>query len=133
MAKYNEIESNVINLIASGTEIKGDISSNSDIRVDGSVTGNLSTKGKLVIGETGSLKGEVNCKNADISGKIEGKIIVNELLTLKPSSNILGDIATNKLAIEPGSIFTGNCKMGSSKPSNPFERNKENSTDKEGK
>jgi cytoskeletal protein CcmA (bactofilin family) len=81
------------------------------VRIDGILNGNLQTKGKVVIGETGKANGEVSCKNADISGKIEGKIIVSELLSLKPSSFISGDIATNKLAIEPGARFTGNCNM----------------------
>lgn len=100
-----------INTILTGTEINGEIKSDSDIRFDGLLTGNLITKGKLVMGETGVIKGEIKCKNAIISGKIEGKITVDELLTLKASSNIEGDIIANKLAIEPGSKFTGTCNM----------------------
>ena len=111
MAKTNDKDPNVINLISSGTEITGDVNCNGDIRIDGTLNGNLNTKGKVVIGETGRAQGEVTCKNADISGKIEGKIIVSELLSLKPSSLISGDIVTNKLAIEPGAKFTGNCNM----------------------
>ncbi len=111
MAKSNNPDSNAINLIGPGTEITGDLNSNSDVRVDGSLNGNLVTKGKLVIGETGKVKGDIKCKNADISGKIEGKITVAELLSLKPSSLIEGDIVTNRLSIEPGSRFTGNCNM----------------------
>ncbi len=111
MAKSYENDPNVINLIGSGTEINGDVNSNGDIRIDGTLNGNLNTKGKVVIGETGKAKGEVTCKNADISGKIEGKITVSDLLSLKPSSLIEGDIVANKLAIEPGARFTGNCRM----------------------
>jgi cytoskeletal protein CcmA (bactofilin family) len=113
MAKYTEIENNAINLIGVGTEIKGDISSNGDIRIDGILQGNLKTKGKVVIGETGSVKGEIKCKNSDVEGSIEGKIHVSELLSLKATSNLAGDIIARKLAIEPGSKFTGNCKMTS--------------------
>lgn len=113
MAKYTEIENNAINLIGVGTEIKGDISSNGDIRVDGKLQGNLKTKGKVVIGETGSVKGEIKCKNSDVEGNIEGKIQVVELLSLKATSNINGDIVARKLAIEPGAKFTGNCSMTS--------------------
>ncbi len=111
MAKNNETENNVINLIGVGTEITGDVSSNGDIRIDGVLTGNLYTKGKVVIGESGKVNGEVNCKNSDIEGLIEGKINVLELLSLKRSARIIGDINTNRLAIEPGSKFTGNCNM----------------------
>jgi cytoskeletal protein CcmA (bactofilin family) len=111
MAKSNDNDSNVINLVGSGTEITGDVVCSGDIRIDGTLTGNLQTKGKVVIGETGKANGEVNCKNADISGKVEGKIIVSELLSLKPTALITGDIVSNKLAIEPGAKFTGNCNM----------------------
>ena len=111
MAKVNDTESTTINLISNGTEITGDIRSQGDIRIDGVLIGNLSTKGKVVIGNTGKVKGEVVCKNSEVSGEIEGKINVSQLLTLKVSSAIIGDIITNKLSIEPGARFTGNCNM----------------------
>jgi cytoskeletal protein CcmA (bactofilin family) len=111
MAKYNEADNTTINLISNGTDITGDIKSNGDIRIDGSLAGNLSTKGKVVIGPTGRIKGEIICKNSEVSGNIDGKITVGQLLNLKASSKILGDIVTSKLAIEPGARFTGNCSM----------------------
>ncbi|HAF30491.1 MAG TPA: cell shape determination protein CcmA [Bacteroidales bacterium] len=113
MAKYNETETTTaINLIGAGTEITGDVNSNGDIRIDGTLTGNLKTAGKVVIGETGKINGEIECKNSEVLGEIHGKIKVSELLSLKATSKIFGDIVTKKLAIEPGSRFTGNCKMG---------------------
>jgi cytoskeletal protein CcmA (bactofilin family) len=111
MAKNNETDNTTINLISNGTDITGDIRSNGDIRIDGSLKGNLSTKGKVVIGPTGKINGEVACKNSEVSGTIDGKIVVTQLLNLKASSKILGDIVTAKLAIEPGARFTGNCNM----------------------
>ncbi|HPY67945.1 MAG TPA: polymer-forming cytoskeletal protein [Bacteroidales bacterium] len=111
MAKNNETETVAINLISNGTDITGDIKSTGDIRIDGSLTGNLNTKGKIVIGPTGKVNGEVICKNSEVSGTVEGRIIVSQLLILKSSSKIMGDIVTVKLSIEPGAIFTGNCKM----------------------
>jgi cytoskeletal protein CcmA (bactofilin family) len=111
MTKYNEPEPAAINLISNGTEITGDVKSTGDIRIDGALAGNLNTKGKVVIGPTGKVNGEVNCKNSEVSGLVEGKIIVSQLLILKVASRILGDIVTSKLSIEPGAIFTGNCKM----------------------
>ncbi len=120
MTKKNDNGHNVINLIGPETEISGDMVCNGDVRIDGTLNGNLTTKGKVVIGRTGKTNGEVRCKNADISGKVEGKIIITELLSLKPSSIIAGDIVTNKLAIEPGARFTGNCNMnGDKKPAPP--------------
>ena len=111
MGKYNETDSTTINLISCGTEIVGDINSAGDIRIDGGLTGNVSTKGKIVIGPTGKIIGEITCKNSEISGIIEGKISVGQLLNLKASSKITGDIITSKLSIEPGAIFSGTCKM----------------------
>ena len=112
MAKTNvENDSNAINIIGVGTEINGDINTNGDIRIDGFLSGNIFTEGKLVVGETGKIKGEVHCKNTEVLGMIEGKIQVKELVTLKSSARIYGDIVTQKLSIEPGSLFTGNCNM----------------------
>lgn len=111
MAKVNETENSTINLISNGTEITGDIKSEGDIRIDGVLIGNLSTKGKVVIGSTGKVKGEVLCKNSEVCGEVDGKINVTQLLTLKISSRINGDIITEKLSIEPGARFTGNCNM----------------------
>ncbi len=117
MAKiYNENETNGINIIGIGTKITGDVNSNGDIRVDGSLSGKLITKGKVVIGETGKIKGEINCKNSDVEGSIEGKITVAQLLSLKSKARINGDIIAAKLAIEPGCQFTGNCAMNAGSP-----------------
>ncbi|HOZ13603.1 MAG TPA: polymer-forming cytoskeletal protein [Tenuifilaceae bacterium] len=115
MAKINENElsTNNINLVGLGTEINGDINSNGDLRIDGTLIGNLTVKGKVVVGETGKIKGEITCKNSDISGTIEGKVTVQELLSIKSSARINGDLYVGKLAIEPGSMFTGYCAMGS--------------------
>jgi len=114
MAKTFETEQKQINIIGAGTSINGDINCSGDIRIDGSLVGSLFVQGKVVIGATGNIKGEVSCKSAEIEGKIEGKISVAELLSLKSTSSILGDIKTRKLAIEPGAFFTGNCNMNSS-------------------
>jgi cytoskeletal protein CcmA (bactofilin family) len=127
MGKYNETDNATINLISNGTEITGDIKSNGDIRIDGLLTGNLNTKGKVVIGPTGKVKGEVYCKNSEVSGAVDGRICVSQLLTLKTDSKISGDIITFKLSIEPGAKFTGNCKMSESENNEPtpFAKTKE--------
>ena len=113
MAKNNETENPSINIIRKGTEINGDITCSGDIRIDGVLNGTLISEGKLVIGSSGIIEGEATSKNADLSGKIKGQLIVKELLQLKATANILGDINTNKLSIEPGANFTGSCNMGS--------------------
>jgi cytoskeletal protein CcmA (bactofilin family) len=117
MAKIGETENNVINQIGVGTEITGDVTTPNDIRFDGVLTGNLKTRGKVVIGETGSVKGEIICKNSVLEGKVEGKITVAELLTMKATSSLQGDLVTRRLAIEPGARFSGNCSMTAEIPS----------------
>lgn len=110
--KSSAIDSVSINLIGSGTAIVGDITSNGDIRIDGSLKGNITITGKLVVGPTGNIEGNIQCQNADVSGEINGKITVSELLSLKASAKILGDIITGKISVEPNATFTGTCSMG---------------------
>ncbi len=111
MAKNSEAEHTSINLIGNGTTIKGEIKSNGDIRIDGTLVGQVYSKGKIVVGNTGVIEGEIYCQNADFSGNITAKVEVSELLTLKATSRLRGEIVTNKLAIEPGARFTGTCTM----------------------
>ena len=111
MAKYIENEPTSHNTINAGTEIIVDINSNGDIRLNGTLSGNINARGKLVVGESGKVKGIINCRNADIFGVFEGKLNVSELLSLKANAQIVGDMVTNRLAIEPGCKFTGNCNM----------------------
>lgn len=101
-----------VNMIGAGTIITGDIYSKGDIRVDGTLKGSVITEGKVVLGKDGVIEGDVECSTADISGMIKAKITVAELLLLKTSAKLNGDITTNKLSIEPGAEFTGSCSMG---------------------
>lgn len=112
MTKNNNSEGTSVNLIGAGTIIEGDVTTSGDIRIDGSLKGSIKVKGKLVIGVSGSVDGEVICQNADMSGTLKGKIVVSELLTLKASAKLTGDIITNKIAVEPGATFSGSCSMG---------------------
>ncbi|MFN8258312.1 MAG: polymer-forming cytoskeletal protein [Bacteroidales bacterium] len=103
------------NSFAQGTEIIGEIKSGGDIRIDGKLKGNINIKGRLVIGTTGVVEGEIFCANCDVAGKIVGKVNVSELFSLKASANVEGEVITKKLAIEPGAIFTVTCKMNDEK------------------
>ena len=104
--------SSSINLIGAGTVVEGDIKSNGDIRIDGTVYGAVISKAKVVIGNTGVIEGNVTSQNADVSGSIHGNTNVSELLFLKSSANVMGDIVTGKLVVEVGATFTGSCNMG---------------------
>ena len=110
--KRTENNNSVVNIIGQGTSILGDINSNGDIRIDGTLKGSIKTEGKVVLGKEGIVEGDVICQNADISGIIKAKITVSNLLSLKETAKLKGDIVTNKLSIEPGAEFTGSCSMG---------------------
>ncbi|GGA68222.1 hypothetical protein GCM10008015_06270 [Flavobacterium palustre] len=99
------------NRIVEGTIIKGDIISKADFRLDGELIGNFQSMGKLVIGPTGSVTGDISCKNADIEGKFNGTIAVAELLNIKSKASIQGAVTVGKLAVEPGADFSASCIM----------------------
>lgn len=100
------------NNILEGTVIEGEIVSEGNLRIDGRVKGKVTAKGRLVIGSKGFIEGEVFCGNADIEGTLEGVINVTDLLSLKSTAKIVGEIHTNKLSIEPGANFSGTSNMG---------------------
>jgi cytoskeletal protein CcmA (bactofilin family) len=113
MARSNEaVPDMAINRIVEGTSIEGDIKCESNIRIDGVFKGNLSTKGRLVVGPAGTIDGTVICQNAEIEGLVKGHLSVQQLLSLKGNAKVEGDIFTDKLAVEPGASFTGACNMG---------------------
>jgi cytoskeletal protein CcmA (bactofilin family) len=111
MAKQNETESPVINLVGNGTIIKGDVRANGDVRIDGTIIGSIHAKGKVVIGTTGNVEGEIVCQSGDFSGVVKANITVSELLMMKSTAKITGDLKVGKLAIEPGARYSGNCNM----------------------
>jgi cytoskeletal protein CcmA (bactofilin family) len=99
------------NRIVEGTTIHGDIISPADFRLDGELIGNFTSNGKLVIGPAGSVKGDVICNTADIEGKFEGKIKIEETLNIKESAIIIGEVEIGKLSVEPGAAFNASCVM----------------------
>ena len=104
-------ESPARNIIGNGTIIKGEIESNGDIRIDGKVVGILKSTGKIVLGQNGVIEGDIFCKQADLSGHVKGKLIVDELTSIKSTSNIEGELTTKQLYIEIGAKFNGKCEM----------------------
>lgn len=99
------------NRISEGTQLTGDVISDTDFRIDGALLGNCVLKGKLVIGPKGYVEGTVKCQNIDIEGKFLGKLEVIELLNLKASSMVKGDVVVGKLGVEPGAVFNATCIM----------------------
>lgn len=99
------------NVVGKNTSIVGDVQSEGDFRIDGSVEGTIKTKGRVVIGALGSVKGKIICDNADIEGIFSGILLVNNLLTLKATAKISGEVAISKLLVEPGAEFNATCTM----------------------
>lgn len=107
-----ETSGNSTSLIGNGTTLKGDITSNGDLRIDGVLIGNVHSTAKVVIGANGVVEGDINGLQADIMGKVTGTIKVKELLQLKASGIVNGNIHAGKLQIEPAATFNGACHMG---------------------
>jgi cytoskeletal protein CcmA (bactofilin family) len=99
------------NRIVEGTSIVGDIVSKADFRLDGELIGNFTSQGKLVVGQAGVVKGEIICNNADVEGIFHGKIKVLEVLNIKATAEIHGEVIVGQLSIEPGADFTATCTM----------------------
>ncbi|MBL4904991.1 MAG: polymer-forming cytoskeletal protein [Flavobacteriaceae bacterium] len=99
------------NILAKNTTIIGDLSSEGDFRIDGILEGTLTTKGRVIIGADGFIKGKVECNNADIEGKFSGELKVHQMLTIKATANIFGDVVLGKLSVEPGASFNATCAM----------------------
>lgn len=108
-------------LISAGTSLKGDISSNGDLRIDGTVIGNVKTAAKIIIGNTGVVEGDITGNQADVTGKVNGNVRATELLQLRGECVVSGNIYAGKLQVEPSATFNGQCHMGA----NVVEMNKD--------
>ena len=98
-------------LIGAGTSLKGDITSNGDLRIDGTLIGNIHCTAKVVIGANGVVEGDISGQQADIMGKVSGTIKVKDLLQLKSNCLVNGNLQSAKLQIEPSASFNGQCHM----------------------
>ena len=113
-AENKKLNSNLFsqqNTIAHGTTFNGDLTSEGDFRIEGSINGSLTTSGKVVIGKTGALEGVLTCDNVDVEGKFKGTLDVSGTLNLRSSAHVEGEVQIGKLAVEPGATFNANCIM----------------------
>jgi cytoskeletal protein CcmA (bactofilin family) len=99
------------NVIAKNSTFVGDITSDGDYRIDGTLEGTLKTNGRVIIGVDGFIKGTVESTNADIEGKFSGQLSVAETLTIKATANVSGDLTIGKFSIEPGATLNATCAM----------------------
>lgn len=120
MKETEQRDFGVVNVIANGTQLEGNIVTNGDIRVDGIVKGHIVSKAKVIVGREGRVEGNITCSNIEIEGHVNAESLnVSNLISLKATANLLGNIAAGKIAIEPGAEFSGNCKMHSTKTAAP--------------
>lgn len=112
MATQQSPSQDQINLVGEGTVFEGTVQAESDVRASGKIVGTLRVEGKAMIAEAGSVDGEVIATNADIAGRVQGEIEVEERLVLKSTAQIEGTIETDRLVVEEGAEFTGECTMG---------------------
>ena len=111
MAKTEPVVNvNSISRISAGTVIKGEIISPTDIRIDCTFEGRVQSKGRVVVGESATIKGDIVCENIDLWGKVEGNLFVKDTLSLKEGCVVDGNLHIRRLAVELGAIFNGNCK-----------------------
>ncbi|HNP95336.1 MAG TPA: polymer-forming cytoskeletal protein [Cyclobacteriaceae bacterium] len=112
--KVAEEISNSTNTIGKGTVLEGNIETYGNIRIEGKVIGNIKSKSKIALGNSSNVQGNIIAQNADLEGEVKGKIEISEMLILKATAVVNGDIITGKLVVEPGAVFNGTCKMGAS-------------------
>ena len=109
-----------VNVIAQGTQMQGNMLTASDCRIDGALRGNIESKAKIIVGRSGIVEGNIKCANIEIEGTVKAEsLLVSELISLKATANVIGNIETGKIAIEPGAEFSGNCKMRNNRPAAP--------------
>lgn len=112
--KVAEEISNSTNTIGKGTVLEGNIETYGNIRIEGKVIGNIKSKSKIALGNSSHVQGNIMAQNADLEGEVKGRIEITEMLILKATAVVHGDIITGKLVVEPGAVFNGSCKMGAS-------------------
>jgi len=111
-SSFEETTSGSTTIIGAGTIITGNVVSNGDIRIDGTIKGNLISKAKVLVGSEGHIEGDIIGKQADVLGKVNGMIQVSDLLYLHGKAVVDGDICAGKLQVEPTATFNGKCQMG---------------------
>ena len=103
--QYSKIDKNTV--------LKGAINAKTDIRIDGTLEGEVETVGRVIIGKDAVVNGKVLCANADIEGVFKGNLTVSGSLSLKAGSNVEGEVFIQKLIVESGATFNANCSMHS--------------------
>jgi cytoskeletal protein CcmA (bactofilin family) len=105
-----------LNSLVQGTIVEGDVSSKNDIRIDGMIKGSLRCEAKVIVGPSGAIEGQVTCQSAVFEGSFEGELTVKELLTIKESAKVSGQVRYGKLVVQPGAVLAGDVRMNGQQP-----------------
>jgi cytoskeletal protein CcmA (bactofilin family) len=101
-----------VTIISNGVVIEGKVSSNGNVRVDGTVKGDIVAQGNLTVGEHGTIQGQLTGEIVSIGGKVEGTVNAKEKLVLEAKAILKGDLVTKILVVEAGAMFEGKSSMG---------------------
>ncbi len=104
--------SNASTQIMKGTTVEGNIETFGNVRIEGKIVGNIKSKSKIAMGDSSFVEGNIVSQNAEIAGEVKGTVEVTDILTLKSSAQVKGDIITGKLIVEAGAVWNGTIKMG---------------------
>lgn len=115
---------NALNSLVAGTVVEGNVTSKSDIRIDGTISGTLHCEAKVIIGPSGKIDGEVTCQNAVVEGKFIGNLKVKELLNIRENARVEGEIRYGKLIVQPGAVLVGDVRLYGKSSSTPNKANK---------
>ena len=107
--------SHSLNSLVQGTVVEGKVKATNDIRVDGSIKGDLICDAKVIIGPSGSVEGTIKCVNAVIEGSFDGKMLVKELLNIRESAKVSGEVNYGKLIVQSGAVISGSYEVGGEK------------------
>lgn len=116
MLSKKDKEIRIGTLLGKGTEIEGDFSSEGSARIDGTIRGNVTVDGSLIIGATGSILGNIFAKSILVGGEVIGNIDAPDKIELASAAKVLGDITTNMVVIDEHAVFQGRCDMNQNVP-----------------
>lgn len=102
--------------IGASLEIKGSVTGEEDLQIDGKVEGPVMIRGRLTVGSSGQLKSGVTARELAVYGKVSGNVDARDRVEIKRDGEVIGDIQTARISIEDGAIFKGRIEIGQPEP-----------------
>lgn len=111
MFKAESTQGDLNGFLDAGSHMKGELHFEDTFRIDGKLTGNIVSKGDLIIGEPGEVDGEIRVRRIFVSGTVSGIMKASGRIEIAPTGKVRADIFTPSLSIEEGAFFEGSCSM----------------------